>query len=401
MDSTRRKGDPMKKTAEEKNKKLVLEAFDTLVPRQNSVRLSFQQLRSLPFTGRLRYEAFMFAIIAVLTDALLRVFRTRWNLLLENLVLRQQLAVLKRKHPRPRIAALDKLFWVLARRFWSDWKQALIVVTPDTVVRWHRVGFALYWRAVSGARRPFGGKRISKEVRDVIFKMVDENPTWGAPRIHGELLMLGFDVSERTIPRWMKRAPRHPSPANRWLAFLRNHREAIAAMDFFSVPTINFSVLYCVFVIDHTRRRILHFNVTRHPTSKWIIQELREAFPFQSAPKFLIFDRDSKFSLAVAAMVRSLGASPIRTSFQSPRQNGIAGRWIESCRRDLLDHIIAVDGRHLNRLLSEYVRYYHDDRTHLGLGKETPRRRIRSVATGRIISHNRLGGLHHRYDRAA
>jgi putative transposase len=128
---------------------------------------------------------------------------------------------------------------------------------------------------------------------------------------------------------------------------------------------------------------------------------LREAFPFQSAPKFLIFDRDSKFSLAVAAMVRSLGVSPIRTSFQSPWQNGIAEKWIESCRRDLLDHIIAVDGRHLNRLLSEYVRYYHDDRTHLGLGKETPRRRIRSVATGRIISHNRLGGLHHRYDRAA
>jgi putative transposase len=163
-------------------------------------------------------------------------------------------------------------------------------------------------------------------------------------------------------------------------------------MDFFTVPTITFSVLYCFFVIDHARRRILHFNVTRHPTSMWIIQQLRETFPFQSPPRFLILDCDSKFSFEVAAVIRSLGVSPIRTSFQSPWQNGIAERWIESCRRDLLDHIIAVDERHLKRSLSEYVSYYHEDRTHLGLGKETPEHRIRSVATGRIISHDRSAG---------
>src|ERR1700688_529799 len=343
----------------------------------------------------------MFSIIAALTGTMLRVFRTRRNLLLENLVLRQQLTVLKRKRPRPRITALDKLFWVLARRFWSGWKQALIVVTPDTVVRWHRSGFALYWRVISRARRVTGRRRISKEVRDLIFRMVIENPTWGAPRIHGELLMLGFDVSERTISRWMRRAPRDPEPAKRWLAFLRNHREAIAAMDFFTVPTITFGVFYCFFVIVHDRRRILHFNVTRHPTSLWVVQQLREAFPFESAPRFLLFDRDGKYGLEVPAAVRSLGMTPLRTSFESPWQNGIAERWVESCRRDLFDHVIAVNERHLKRLLSEYVHYYHEDRTHLGLAKGTPENRTPCRGFGPVASSARLGGLHHRYDRAA
>jgi putative transposase len=144
----------------------------------------------------------------------------------------------------------------------------------------HRAGFDLYWRVLSRVRRPRGGRRgTSREVRDLIFKMVAENPTWGAPRIHGELLMLGFDVSERTISRWMRKAPRDPEPTKRWLAFVRNHREAIAAMDFFTVPTLTFSVLYCFFIIGHDRRRILHFNVTRHPTSASVIQQLRETFP--------------------------------------------------------------------------------------------------------------------------
>ncbi|PYU46850.1 MAG: transposase [Acidobacteria bacterium] len=179
--------------------------------------------------------------------------------------------------------------------------------------------------------------------------------------------MLGFELSERTISRWMKRAPRNPEPAKRWLAFLRNHREAIAAMDFFMVPTITFGVLYCFFVISHDRRRILHLNVTKRPTSGWIIQQLREAFPFGSTPKFLIFDRDAKYGRELPATVRSLEMSPVQTSFASPWQNGVAERWVESCRRDLLDHIVALNERHLKRLLSEYVRYHHEDRTHLGL----------------------------------
>jgi putative transposase len=332
---------------------------------------------------------------------LVRVFRLRRSLLLENLALRQQLTVLKRKHPKPKLRVLDKLFWVLTRRCWSAWKQSLIVVTPETVVRWHRAGFRLYWTLISKVRSRVGRKRVSKEVRDLIFRMVAENRTWGAPRIHGELLMLGFDVSERSISRWMKRAPRDPEAARRWLAFLRNHREAIAAMDFFTVPTVTFSLLYCFFVIGHGRRRVLHFNVTRHPTSAWIVQQLREAFPYQFAPKFLIFDHDAKYGLEVPAAIRSMSITCLQTSVRSPWQNGVAERWVGSCRRDLLDHVIALNEGHLRRLLSQYVSYYHDDRTHLGLSKETPGRRIRSAATGRVSSHVRLGGLHHRYDRAA
>jgi putative transposase len=343
----------------------------------------------------------MFNIALLWFGALFRLFRSRRDLVFENFVLRQQLAVLKRRRPRPILSILDKLFWVAVRRFWSKWKQALIVVTPETVVRWHRNGFQTYWRLISKVRRQVGRRQTPQEVRELIFRIVAENPTWGAPRIHGELLMLGFDVSERTISRWMKRAPRDPEPAKRWLAFLRNHREAIAAMDFFTVPTITFGVLHCFFVIAHDRRRILHFNVTKHPTSLWTVQQLREAFPFGLAPGFLIFDRDGKYGLDVPIAVRSLKIRPVRTSFESPWQNGVAERWVQSCRRDLLDHVIAVNERHLKRLLSEYVRYYHEDRTHLGLGKGTPAERIRSVASGRVLSHARFGGLHHRYDRAA
>lgn len=242
---------------------------------------------------------------------------------------------------RPRLSAPDRLFWVLARRCWAGWRKALIVVTPETVVRWHRAGFRLYWTWLSRNRGRVGRKRTSKELRQLIFfQMVAENPTWGAPRIHGELQMLGFDVSERTVSRWARLAPRNPEPAKRWLTFLHNHREVIAAMDFFTVPTFTFGVLYCFFIIAHDRRRILHFNVTRNPTSAWVVQQLREAFPYQSARRFLIFDRDAKFSLEVTAAAQAMGSKPIRTSFRSPWQNGIAERWIGSCRRDLLDHVI-------------------------------------------------------------
>jgi len=167
--------------------------------------------------------------IGLLTGLIPRLFRTRRTLLLENLALRQQLVALNRRFPRPRLTVFDKIFWVLARRLWSEWKQVLIVVTPETVVRWHRAGFRLYWKLISRVRRPIGRRQTSKQVRELIFHFVAENPTWGAPRIHGELLMLGFDVSERTISRWMERVPRDPERAKRWLAFLRNHREVIAA----------------------------------------------------------------------------------------------------------------------------------------------------------------------------
>lgn len=280
----------------------------------------------------------------------------------------------------------------------------MILVTPRTVVEWHRAGFRLYWKWMSRAKRVGGRKPTSIEVRALIFRMTAENPTWGAPRIHGELLKLGFEISEPAVSRWLQRAPRSPEVSKRWLTFLRNHREAIAAMDFFTVPTITFGVLYCFFIVSHDRRRILRCNVTRNPGALWIVQQIREAWPYASIPKFLIFDHDSKFSRDVVSTIRELASDPLRTAYRSPWQNGVAERWVGSCRRDLLDHVIALNERHLKRLLAEYIRYYHEDRTHLGLAKDTPAGRSsepRPTNGGSIRSLPRLGGLHHRYTHAA
>ena len=290
------------------------------------------------------------------------------------------------------------------RRLWPGWKRVLVLVQPETVVRWHRAGFKLYWTWLSRHRTRVGRKCVTKELRELIFRMVAENPTWGAPRLHGELKMLDFDISERTVLRWMRKAPRSPEAAKRWAAFLSNHGEAIAAMDFFTVPTLTFGVLHCFFVIAHDRRRILHCNVTKHPTSAWVIQQLREAFPYDSAPGYLIFDRGSSFNAEMIDAIKSFGIKPKRTSFRSPWQNGVAERWVGNCRRDLLDHVIVFNERHLKRLMTDYVRYYHEDRTHLALAKGTPagREAMSYSRTGsRIISMPRLGGLHHRYDLAA
>src|SRR2546426_5439194 len=326
-------------------------------------------------------------------------FSSREDLILENLALRQQLLALHAKRPRRRFAALHKLFWVALRTFWSGWTKPLVLVTPRTVVSWHRAGFRLYWTWVSRAKRVGGRKRVSKEVRTLIFRMVAENPTWGAPRIHGELLKLGFDFSERSVSRWICRAPRNPDPMKRWLTFLSNHREAIAAMDFFTVPTLTFGVLYCFFVIGHDRRKILHFNVTRNPNALWVMQQLREVWAYKEPHRFLLFDRDAKFGAEVVSAVRDMGRQPTRTAFRSPWQNGVAERWVGSCRRDLLDHVIILNERHLKRLMSAYVRYYHEDRTHLGLAKDTPADRLSAdhPAMGSAIrSFPRLDGLHHR-----
>jgi len=280
----------------------------------------------------------------------------------------------------------------------------LILVEPETVARWHRAGFKLYWTWISRHQARAGRKCVGRELREIIFRMVAENTTWGAPRIHGELKMLGFDISERTVLRWMRRVPRSPELAKRWAAFLSNHREAIAAMDFFTLPTLIFGVLYCFFVIAHDRRRILHCNVTKHPSSAWVIQQFCEAFPFDAAPKFLIFDRGGHFNDEVIDTVKSFEIEPMRTSFRSPRQNGAAERWVGNCRRDLLDHVIVLNARHLKRLMNDYVCYYHEDRTHLALAKGTPAGRQAGKNPDPecgVESMPRLGGLHHCYDLAA
>ena len=297
--------------------------------------------------------------------------RSRNSLGLEILALRQQLSVLKRKNPRPRLSPWDQVFWVFLRRVWSRWAEVLVVVKPETVVRWHRAGFRLYWRFLS-RRKESGRPRISSELRQLIERMARENPTWGGPRIHGELLKLGFDVSERTISRYLFRVGRNGDARKLWLVFLKNHREVIAAMDFFTVPTATFRVLYCFFVISHSRRKVLHFNATEHPTGPWIGQQLREAFPDDTAPRYLILDRDRKYEGEATEVLRSLSSELIRTAYQSPWQNGVAERWVGSCRRELLDHVIVVNEGRLRRLVREYLGYYHEDRIHDGLGKDTP-----------------------------
>ena len=296
---------------------------------------------------------------------------------------------------------MDRLFWVLLRRVWSRWSDVLVVVTPETVVRWHRDGFRRYWARLSRRSQHPGRPLINTQIRSLVHRMAFENPSWGAPRIHGELQMLGFDLSERTVSRYMPRRPARPDAIQRWRTFLRNHREAIAAMDFFVVPTATFRVLYVWFVIGHGRRRILHFNVTDAPSAPWVAQQIREAFPFEHPIRHMIFDRDATFSAHVVAHLKSCGIGHARTSFRSPWQNGTAERWVGSVRREILDHVVVFNERHLLRLLREYVAYYHEDRTHLGLGKTTPAERTierpSPDETMGVVAMPRLGGLHHRY----
>jgi putative transposase len=328
-------------------------------------------------------------------------FRSRLAASLEVLALRQQVAVLKRKRPRPLLNDLDRFFWTTLRSLWPGWSEVLVIVKPETVIGWHRTGFRLYWRWLSRRRR--GRPRASDEIRALIRRMAAENPGWGSPRIHGELLKLGLEVSERTVARYLRRMQprlRRGDPAKRWLAFLANHREAIVAFDFFTVPTLTFQLLYCFFVIEQGRRKLLHFNVTRHPTSDWVVQQLREAFPEAGPYRYVIFDRDSKFDAEVIGFLEATGLKVKRTSVQSPWQNGMAERWVGSCRREILDHVIALNERHLQRLIRDYVNYHHDDRIHDSLHKDTPNRRSvedKPSPASTIISIPRLGGLHHRY----
>src|SRR6478736_3582 len=315
----------------------------------------------------------MTELVLALLVAVRVFFRTRRDTALEILALRHQVAVLKRKRPQPPLNSVDRLFWATLRRIWTRWTDVLVIVKPETVVGWHRAGFRLYWRWRS---RPRGGRpKLSEEVRTLIRRMASENSAWGAPKIHGELLKIGFEISERTVARYLQRLRRRGDPAKRWLAFLANHREVIVAFDFFTVPTLTFQLLYCFFVIEHGRRRVLHFNITRQPTAEWVVQQLREAFPEAGPYRYAILDHDSKFDADVIAFLQATGLRPKRTSVQAPWQNGTAERWVGSCRRELLDHVIALNEQHLGRLIRDYVNYYHDDRIHDSLDKDTPNRR--------------------------
>ena len=300
-----------------------------------------------------------------LTMALLRcalaLFRNRNEQAIVELALRQQLATYAQKQTRPVLGPLDRAFWIALFRYWPRWENTLVIVKPDTVIRWHRKGFRLYWRAIS--KRGPGRPPISAELKALIRRLATEN-NWRARKIHSELKKLGFSISLPTVSRYLPKRVPSPGTQQRWMTFLRNHKDGITAMDFFVVPTVGFRLLYVWFIIDHGRRRIIHFNVTANPTAPWVIQQLRQAFPSDSAPKYLICDNDSIFSDDVTKAIMSFGIRPTRTAFQSPWQNGTAERWVGLCKREIIDHVTVFSEDHLRRLLRDYVIYYNTERVH-------------------------------------
>jgi len=280
-----------------------------------------------------------------------------------------------------------------------DWRKPLVLVQPDTVIRWHKRGFKLYWRWKSRSRWP-GRRRIPKEVRDLIRSMSRLNPLWGAPRIHGELLKLGIKVSQATVSKYMVRHRQPPSQS--WCTFLKNHAKDIVSVDFFTVPTATFRVLFVFLVLSNDRRRIVHFNVTESPTSAWIGQQIIQAFPWDTAPKYLLRDRDGKFGEKFNRRIKSMDIEQVLISARSPWQNPYVERVIGSIRRECLDHTIIFNDRHLRRVLKKYFHYYHGSRTHLGLEKDCPEPRpVESEDSGIIQTEPMVGGLHHRYYRLA
>jgi len=325
--------------------------------------------------------------------------RSRAALALENLALRQQLVVLRRSVKRPRLRPRDRVFWVLLKRYWGGWRSHLILVKPDTVVRWHRQGFKLFWRWKS---RNGGRPRISREVIDLIRRMSRENTTWGVPRIQSELRLLGYEVADSTVARYLAKRPRRP-PSQTWRVFLKNHLHTTAACDFFVVPTVTFRLLYCFVVLAHERRRLVHLNVTFHPSAEWTAQQIVEAFPADGGePRYLLRDRDSIYGDEFRRRVQRLGIEQVVTAQQSPWQNPYAERVIGSIRRECTDHLIVLGEDHLRRILLNYQTYYHEARTHLSLERNSPvPREPEPPSKGRVVAIPHLGGLHHRYLRAA
>jgi transposase InsO family protein len=335
--------------------------------------------------------AIAFLFICVLCDC----FKSRRRLETEILVLRHQLNVLQQRAPRRlHLRWADRALFIWLYRRCPRILDAVTIVRPETVVRWHRMGFAAYWRWKS---RPRGGRpRIGKEVRDLIRRMSIENPLWGAPKIHGELLKLGIDVAQSTVSIYM--VPRQGRPLQTWKIFLRNHVEEIASIDLFVVPTIAFRQLFAFLVLGHRRRQLLWFAVTQNPTAEWLARQITEAFPWDTAPKYLIRDNDRAFGGAFKARVRAMGIRDRPTSFRSPWQNGYAERLIGSVRRECTDHLIAFNAEHLRRILAKYAIYYNEMRTHVSLGKDAPCTRP-IERFGDVVAHPILGGLHHRYAR--
>jgi transposase InsO family protein len=322
--------------------------------------------------------------------------KSRGRLAAENLVLRQQVIVLSRKYQgRARLRNIDRLLMVWLYRLFPSILNAIVIIKPETLIRWHRRGFRAYWRWKSRSR---GGRpRIDGDIRDLIRQMSKENPLWGAPRIHGELLMLGIEVAQSTVAKYMERPPRRPSSPG-WKTFLRNHAAGIASIDLFVVRTISFKLLYGLAILHHGRRRLVTINVTSNPTAEWIAGQVTEAFPWDEAPRYLIRDHDGAFGPAYTRRVRSMGIRDHPIAARSPWLNGHVERLIGSIRRECLDHTIVFGEAHLRRVLKTYASYYNQARTHLSLHKDAPNFR-RPQPLGIIAALPVLGGLHHHYVR--
>ncbi len=317
----------------------------------------------------------------------------------ESLALRQQVAVFQPSVKRPQLRPRDRVFWVWLSRLWPNWQSALAIVQPETVIKWHRMGFKLYWRWKSRPGKP-GRPPIDREVRDLIRRMSRENPTWGAPRILSELLLLGHDVAEATVVKYMVRQRKPPSQT--WRTFLDNHVPDITACDFFTVPTVTFRVLYVFIVMRHDRRQIVHFNITTNPYAGWTAQQIINAFPYEETPRFLLRNRDGIYGNYFTRRIKDMGIEEILIAARSPWQNPYCERVIGSVRRECLDHVIVLGEAHLRRILADYFEYYHLFRPHLSLDRNSPTpREVKRPALGKVIASQQVGGLHHRHSRAA
>jgi transposase InsO family protein len=337
----------------------------------------------------------MIALICFILAVLSSPFKSKSRLEVENATLRYQLNVLRRKmRGRVRLSNSDRWFLVQMYRWFPSILKVVTIVQPETLVRWHRAGFRLYWRWKS--RRRGGRPPIKAELRLLIGQMSMENQLWGAPRIHGELLKLGFEVAQSSVAKYMVR--RRTPPSQGWRTFLRNHAPDIAAMDLFVVPTIGFDLLYGFVVVRLDRRDLVWINVTTNPTAEWVANQLTEAFPWDEAPGFMIRDRDRIYGAVVTRRLHAMGIRDKPIAPSSPWQNGFAERLIGSIRRECLDHIVVLGEVHLRRILKSYAAYYNSVRTHRSLQKDAPVSRP-VQRTGIINSHAILSGLHHHYVR--
>ncbi len=336
-------------------------------------------------------------VICALLALLVSLVRSRCSLHLQVLALQHQVAVYKQTVPRPRLRSADRLLWAWLSRLWAGWQKTLVFVQPRTVIAWQRKRFRDHWRRLSQRGKP-GRPGVAKEIRELIHRMSWANPTWGSPRIVGELRKLGIEVAKSTVETYRIRPRQPPSPT--WKAFLRNHVQDLVSLDFFVVPTVTHKVLFVLLILVHPRRRVVHVNVTEHPTAQRTAQQIVDAFPWDDAPRYLLRDRDSVYGATFRQRIRNMGIEDIMTAPRSPWQNPYVERLIGSIRRECLDHVVVLHERHLRHVLRSYMAYYHYWRTHRSLDMDPPvPRPVQPPELGPVWEVPEVGGVHHHYAR--